>query len=56
MNIDLMRNVVIQGQIATIRAQITTWNIYADRTGENVATITAELEKHITELKKLVKQ
>lgn len=55
MNIDLMRNVVIQGQIATIQAQIETWNIYADRTGESVSSIVAELEKHITELKKLVK-
>lgn len=55
MNINLMRNVVIQGNIATIRAQIETWNIYADRTGEDVSAIVTELEKHITELEKLVK-
>lgn len=47
MNINAMRNLVLQGQIATIQAQITTWNIYADRTGEDVSDIVTELSEHI---------
>lgn len=47
MNINLMRNVVLQGQIATIMAQIRTWEIYSDRTGEDVTEIVAELNDHI---------
>lgn len=38
-----MRNAVITGQIATIEAQITTLDIYAERTGESVGDIITEL-------------
>lgn len=55
MNINLMRNVVIEGQIATIRAQIETWLIYGERTGENVSSITTQLEDHITALRNLIR-
>lgn len=50
MNINLMRNAVLQGQIATITAQIETWKIYADRTDEDVSDIVAELTDHISRL------
>jgi hypothetical protein len=47
MNIDEMRNIVLQGQIATLTAQIETWNIYADRTGEDVSSILSEIQSQI---------
>lgn len=55
MNIDLIRNVVIQGQIATVQAQIKTWEIYSERTGESVTQIISELNTHITKLRSLIK-
>lgn len=55
MNIDLMRNAVIQGQIATVTAQIATWEIYSDRTGEDVTNIVSELQEHITRLSAMIK-
>lgn len=54
MNINLLRNAVIEGQIATLTAQKVTWGIYADRTGEDITTITAQIDKHIEALKKLL--
>jgi hypothetical protein len=54
MNINNMRNVVIQGQISTIKGQITTWKIYAKRTGEDASDVISALEKHIEDLGKLV--
>lgn len=54
MNIDLMRAVVVEGQIATITAQIKVWEIYEARTGESVATIVAQLQAHITALQALL--
>lgn len=55
MNIDEMRNVVISGQIATVTAQIETWNIYSARTGEDVTEILATLAAHVAALIKLLK-
>jgi len=54
-NINDMRNMVIAGQIATIKAQIETWNIYAARTGETVTNIITALNDHIAKLTILIK-
>lgn len=53
MNIDDLRAVVIAGQIATLQAQIEVWNIYGDRTGENVSTIVSALRAQITALQQV---
>lgn len=54
MNINNMRNVVVKGNIATLEAQIVTWEIYADRTGESVTSIVAAIREHITALEALL--
>jgi len=50
MNINAFRNVVILGNIATLRAQINTWQIYANRTGESVVDIVLALNAQIAAL------
>lgn len=53
MNINATRAAVIAGQIAVIQAHITAWQIYAQRTGENVAAVIAALNAQITALQAL---
>jgi hypothetical protein len=55
MNIDKFRNAVIAGQIATLTAQIQVWQIYSERTGENVTGILTTLTAAITALTLLIK-
>lgn len=54
MNINKMRNQVLQGQIATIQAQILTWEIYSYRTDEDVSDVVAELEDHISRCEAMI--
>lgn len=54
MNINLLRNAVIEGQIATLKAQIKTWEIYQTRTDEDVTAVTDQIQKHIEALEKLL--
>lgn len=54
MNINKMRNQVLQGQIATIEAQIRAWEVYSDRTDEDVTTIIAELSSHIERCESMI--
>lgn len=54
MNINKIRNAVLQGQIATVVAQIKTWQIYTDRTDESTSDIQTELNDHIERLEALI--
>ena len=54
MNINAMRNVVVQGQIATLEGQIETWEIYSKRTNEDVSSIITQINIHIAALKLLL--
>lgn len=54
MNINKLRNVVVQGNIATLKEQILAWEVYADRTGENVSDIISQINTHIAALEELL--
>lgn len=50
MNINDMRRIVIRGQIATLKEQILTWEIYHSRTDEDVSVVTSAINEQITAL------
>lgn len=54
MNINKMRNAVLQGNIATCEEQIRIWEIYSDRTDEVVTTNVTEIEQHIADLEAMI--
>lgn len=55
MNINLCRNAAIRGNIATVQAQIKTWEVYQERTDVDVSEIIARLKEHITALEALLR-
>lgn len=50
MDIDKMREAVIESQIACVTTQKEVWEIYGDMTGHTVTTITNALDSVITKL------
>lgn len=55
MNINKLRNAVIQGMISTITAQNCVWSIYDDRTDENTKAVRDENDTQIDDLELLFK-
>lgn len=52
MNINNMRNIAIYGQIASLKAQILAWEVWAKRTEEDASSVITAKNTQISELEK----